>query len=89
MYYKSKKITLLILGLTSLVLSRTAFAFLNDLEGPNLLVVFVLALVIYCSSLAVYFFIIPKKLEGLKRLSTMFFMQILIATVLYVCMLKL
>ena len=86
MHYKSKKITLLILGLTSLVLSRTAFAILNDPEGPNLLVVFVLALVIYCSSLAVYFFIIPKNLEGLKRLSTMFCAQVLIVAVLYVCM---
>jgi hypothetical protein len=47
MYFKSKKTSLLILGITSIICSRTMFVFFDDPEGPNLLIVFVAALVLY------------------------------------------
>lgn len=50
-----KKIPLIILGVVSLVLSRATFLYINDPEGPNLLVVIVLAAVIYAACVAVYF----------------------------------
>lgn len=54
MYFKSKKIPLLILGLVSLALSRAVFLFINDPEGQNLVVVIGLAVIIYCLFLATY-----------------------------------
>lgn len=47
MYPLSKKISLLILFITSLVCSRTMFLFFNDPEGPNLLVVTGVAVIVY------------------------------------------
>lgn len=49
-----KKLPVFILGVTSLVCSRTFFAFINDPEGPNLLIVLVLAAIVFCVSLAIY-----------------------------------
>ncbi len=90
MYFKSKNISLLILGITSVLVSRTMFWFLDDLEGPNLLVVMVMAVIIYFLSLAAYFFSPSAKsilqyfsfahLAGLKRLLLAIFIQIIIAT---------
>jgi len=54
MHFKSKKTALIILGIVSLVLSRLVFAFINDPEGPNLLIVVGLAVIIYFLSLALY-----------------------------------
>lgn len=72
------------------------FFFFNDPEGPNLLVVMVGALIIYFSSLFIYSFnlkekIIPKHLPrlssiGLKQLSIIIFIQIIITTILYFCL---
>ena len=45
----------LILAIVSLVLSMTAFLFVNDPEGPNLLIVVVLAAIIYGVLWTVYF----------------------------------
>ncbi|HVU06385.1 MAG TPA: hypothetical protein VHE10_01155 [Candidatus Paceibacterota bacterium] len=75
MYFKSKKVSLLILAITALVFSRTMFVFFNDAEGPNLLVVVVTAAVIYFPALAVYL----RK----PRLLAAALAQILIAAVLY------
>ena len=47
MYFKFKRSTLLILGLTSVVLSRAIFFLIDDPEGPNLLIVMVLAAFIF------------------------------------------
>ena len=85
MNFKSQKIPLLILGITSLVCSRTVFFFINDPEGPNLLVVIVLAAIIYFLSLAVYVFA-PLTLvssASLKRLVLAIFMQILLVAGFY------
>ncbi len=80
MYFKSKKISLLILFVTSLVCSRVMFLFFNDPEGPNLLVVIGMAVFVYFLSLAVYVFHPSTKLTGLKRLLLVILVQILIVT---------
>ncbi len=54
-YYRHMKtIPLVVLGILSLVLSRSVFFLINDPEGPNLLVVAVLAAIIFAVSVAVY-----------------------------------
>ncbi len=55
MHFKSKKASLLILGVVSLVCSRLVFWFINDPEGPNLVVVIGLAAVIYFVFLGVHY----------------------------------
>lgn len=79
MNFNSKKTSLLILGITSLVCSRVMFLFFSDPEGPNLLIVIVTAVVVYFLSLAAYLFnfSIPKKLL------LAIFIQIIIVTGLY------
>ena len=64
MNLKSKKTSLIILGVTSLVFSRVMFVFFNDPEGPNLLIVVGAAVVLYFLSLSIYLFnlSLPKKL---------------------------
>lgn len=84
MYFKSKKTSLTILGITSLVCSRAMFLFFNDPEGPNLLVVVVGAIVIYFLSLAIYMLSpLPVSLKGLNRLLLMVVIQIIIAAGIY------
>lgn len=82
----SKKTSLLILGITSLVCSRIMFFFFNDPEGPNLLVVIGMAAIIYALSLAVYVYYPLVKEEGLKKLSSLIFIQIIIVTIFYFCL---
>lgn len=81
MYLKSKKASLLILGITSIVCSRTMFLSFNDPEGPNLLIVIVMAAILYFLSLIVYSFDRPT--TGLKKLLLAIFVQIVIVTGLY------
>jgi hypothetical protein len=57
------------------------FLFFNDPEGPNLLVVIVMAAVLYFLSLTVYLF--KPSAAGLKRLLLAISIQILLATGLY------
>jgi hypothetical protein len=54
MNIKSKSTPLIFLGITSALFSRLTFVFINDPEGPNLLIVIVLATVVYLLSLAFY-----------------------------------
>lgn len=84
MYFKSKKISLLILAVTSLICSRAMFALFDDPEGPNLLIVVVMALVLYFVSLSAYSF--KSSTTGLKRLLLAIFIQAIIATGLYFCL---
>jgi len=51
---QKNKIALLTLGAVSLVLSRIVFSFINDPEGPNLLIVVGLAVIIFFLFLAIY-----------------------------------
>lgn len=60
--------------------------FINDPEGPNLLVVFVMGAIVFSLTLAVYNYAIPKKFVGLKRLLTTAFVQLLIVTIFYFCL---
>jgi hypothetical protein len=59
MHNKPKKSTLLLLAIASLGLSRIVFLFIHDPEGPNLVVVLGLALIIFLVSLGIYS-LVPK-----------------------------
>ena len=79
-----KKISLVILGVTAILFSRAMFLFFNDPEGPNLLVVTGMAVIIYFLSLAVYL-LYPSTLpcRGPKKLLVVIFIQIIIAIGFY------
>ena len=85
LYFKSKRISLIILAATSFICSRMLFVFFHDQEGPNLLIVGVLALVVYLLSLAAYLFG-PSKVMGIQRLLATMGIQILLLIVLYFLM---
>lgn len=68
----NKKISLIILAITSLMCSRAMFMFFNDPEGPNLLIVVVTAAIVYLLSLAFYV------RTGFKKLAATILLQILI-----------
>ncbi len=85
MYFKSKKISLIMLGATAIIFSRMLFLFFNDPEGPNLLIVAGLAMVVYFLSFAIYVYG-PSNMKGLKRLSVVICIQILSVVGLYFCM---
>lgn len=57
MYFKSKKTWLVILGIIAVLSSRGFFFFVNDPEGPNLLIVLVLAASIYIFLLILFYFL--------------------------------
>ncbi len=81
MNFISKKTSLIILGVTAVTLSRLFFYFLDDPEGPNLLIVLVLAAFLYGVSLGVHRY--SRKIEPLKRLLLTVFVQALIVIGLY------
>ena len=89
MHFKSKKTSLLILGLTAIVCSRVMLLSFNDPEGPNLLVVMGMAVIIYFLSLTVYLFgpstkhLSPSSFTDIKRLLLAIFTQIVIVTSFY------
>lgn len=59
------------------------FALFNDPEGPNLLVVTVMAAVIFLISSAVYLSNVYPSLTGVKRSSVAMFVQIFVTTCFY------
>jgi len=77
----TSKTNFIILGVTSLLCSRAMFAFFNDPEGPNLLIVFVAAAIIYSLSLVVYLF--NPITTARRSLLIGILAQILIVTVSY------
>ena len=81
MSFSSKKISLLILGITAIVCSRALFLFFNDPEGPNLLIVMGMAAIVYVVSLAVY--VLGPSNAGLKKLLLAICIQIIVVTGLY------
>jgi len=83
MYYKSKKTSLIILGITAIPLSRLMFVFFNDPEGPNLLVVTVAAIIVYLLSLAFYLSKVLRTVTGIQRLLFGVFAQGIIVTLFY------
>ncbi len=82
MYFPSKKASLIILCITSILFSRTMFFFFNDPEGPNLLIVMVTAAILYFLSLTAYL----SNLQTLKKLLLAIFIQLMIVTGLYFCL---
>lgn len=79
MNLKSKKIELLILAITALVCSRVTFALFNDPEGPNLLIVVVLAAVLFAFSLVAFQFKTSARASVLLAIA----LQIVLAGALY------
>jgi hypothetical protein len=61
MYFKPQKTALLILGIVSIVCSRIIFSFINDPEGPNLLIVLGLAVILYVLFLGIYALFLTKR----------------------------
>jgi hypothetical protein len=83
----SSSSTRLIPSITALLLSRAVFIFLNDPEGPNLLVVTVLAVSIYCASHAICSYTpLKKKVTGSTLLLLNFCVQVVLAAVLVIVM---
>lgn len=82
MNLQSKRISLLILGVTAALCSRALFFFFNDTEGPNLLIVGGLALAIFFLSFVIYVFV-PSKMKELTKLSVVVCVQILTVIGLY------
>ncbi|MES2427998.1 MAG: hypothetical protein V4560_13545 [Bacteroidota bacterium] len=82
LYFKSKKISFIILAVTAIICSRTLFFFFNDPEGPNLLIVGVLTLAVYIFSIAIYLFS-PSQIKGINRLSAVIGIQVLLVAGLY------
>ena len=78
---KSKRTSLLLLVVTALVCSRALFFFFHDPEGPNLLIVTVLALILYSASFIAWRFI-PATTAS-KKLFFGICTQLLIVTGLY------
>jgi hypothetical protein len=79
--FESKKTSLLLLVFTALIFSRTLFFFFHDVEGPNLLIVILLALILYSPSFIAWRFI-PARTASRKLLFAIC-MQLLIVTGLY------
>ncbi len=86
MNFNSKKISLFTLGITSLVCSRAMFSFFNDPEGPNLLIVVGLAVIVYLISLGIYVYSPLAKQNPLKRVLLLILIQVGIVTALYFCL---
>ena len=59
--FNSKTTSLLVLGIAALICSRAIFFFINDPEGPNLLVVVVAAGIIFALLLGIYLYLPRKK----------------------------
>ena len=85
LYFRSKKISLTILAVAAIICSRMLFFFFNDPEGPNLLIIAILALAVYFLSIVVYLFG-PSKIKGIQRLSAVIGIQLLTVIILYFCM---
>jgi hypothetical protein len=82
MPFTAKKTSLLLLGITAFVCSRTLFFLFRDPEGPNLLVVTVLAVILYVASFIAWRFI--PATTGSQKLLLAICTQILIVTALYI-----
>jgi hypothetical protein len=86
MHVSSRNSSLLILAITALTCSRSVFALFHDPEGPNILVVTVLAALIYLISAAAYLSNAWPSLAGLRRTLAAVFIQIGVAAFLYLAL---
>ncbi len=76
MNFNSKRTSLIVLGITSLIASRAFYYFVHDPEGPNLLIVVVLAAIIYLLSTLAIRHLFPNT-HGPKGLLSAIGIQIL------------
>lgn len=83
MNLSQKNISLIILGLTSIVCTRLMLMLINDPEGPNLLVVLVMSAVVYTLALPVYFLSLEAPRQITKILLT-FLAQVIIVAIMYI-----
>lgn len=83
MYFKLKKSSLVILAVTATVCSRVMFALFDDPGGPNLLIVTVMALIVYCLSLVTNRHCPLVKEDGPKKIISLVLVQIIIVAVFY------
>ena len=74
-------VALVTLAVTALASSRTLFYFFHDSEGPNLLIVSVLAAIVYGISLVAYRF--TSSFAEYKRVAIAILVQLLILASLY------
>jgi hypothetical protein len=81
MFFKSHTYSLLLLGVTSVLFSRTMLILFNDPEGPNLLVVMGIAAVMYVVSVMSYMRL--SSTSHLKRLLVVLLIQFALAIGLY------
>lgn len=78
---KTKKTMLIILGITAIIFSKLVFYFFDDPEGPNLLIVMVVAAVLYFMSLMSFAY--SPLVNSSKRLWLAISIQVGLATFLY------
>jgi hypothetical protein len=78
-----KRNSYIILAISAVLLSRLTYVFFDDPEGPNLLVVTMLALVLYSLSYLVNSFYFSTKVKEENRLLYSIFTQIFSAVVLF------
>jgi NhaP-type Na+/H+ or K+/H+ antiporter len=81
MFIGSKRISLFALGVTALVASGITLRLFDDPEGPNLLIVTVMGVVVYFLSLMVYAFDYPA--NSLQKFLLALLAQLLIVTCAY------
>ncbi|MDB5238174.1 MAG: hypothetical protein JWM46_444 [Candidatus Kaiserbacteria bacterium] len=79
--FVSKRTALIILGITALACSRAMFSFFNDPEGPNLLVVLGMAVILYFLSSVAFFF--GRSTTTFKKVLLAIALQIIIAVGFY------
>jgi len=82
MHFKVTKGSLLVLGIRAFCWSRTLFFLFNDPEGPNLLIVTVLALMLFVASFIAWRFI--PATTAIKKLFFAICTQLLIVAGLYI-----
>lgn len=78
-----KNASLLILVITAFVCSRALFALFDDPEGPNLLIVTVMAAILYLPSAGAYLSKLCPPLRGFKRTLAAVLIQVLVAAGFY------
>jgi hypothetical protein len=90
-----KKSSLIILGITAIVFSRTMLASLDDPEGPNLLIVLLMAGVVYFTSLTLYKYTLTVRYierfasilpTTFSKLIVIALIQLLLVTLFYFCL---
>jgi len=81
MSFPVKRTSFLVLGILSLACSRMVFFFFSDPEGPNMLVIIGLALILFFLSLTVYLF--RSSVTARNKLLLAVFIQMIVAVAFY------